>query len=408
MGFGFIFFGMKLMVGITQPLGNSALLQEIFVFLETRPLVLLFISIVFTIFVQNSAATIGLAIALSFSGLINLQFAIPIVLGANVGTCSGSILASLGSNTAGKRLALTHLILKILGASVAFALMKPFTSSVIWISQLFYQNVHTSGQIALAHLLFNLYIVILFLPFIKPAAWAVQKLIPEPREQEDKKFGPRYLDPKSLEVPSLAFANVRREMLRMMDLSMEMFRDCLVVFDKSDRVLLEEIQNQDDQVDLLNREIKFYLAKLSLENLSPEQAEMELRLIEMTSILEEIGDVINKNVMDLANKKINAGLKFSVEGWKEIEDFHSRILENFQIASGALASEDETLARKLLRHNEQLAAIERDYRQGHLNRLHQGLKETLETSSIHLDLLSNLYRINHLLAKLIRKANLKV
>ncbi len=407
MGFGFIFFGMKLIVGVTQTLETNLILQQIFLFLSNRPLVLFIISVAFTVFAQNSAATIGLAIALSFSGLINLDFAIPIVLGANVGTCSGSILASLGSNTAGKRLALAHFLLKFLGAMLAFVFMEPFIHSIVWVCHHLHEDLPTSGQIALAHLLFNLYLVILFLPFVKAAAWLIQKLVPEPREKEVEKFGTRYLDPKSLDVPSLAFANVKREILRMLDLDLEMFRDCPTVFEKSDRVLLEMIHNQDDQVDLLNREIKFYLAKLSQESLDSNQGEMELRLVEMTSTLEEIGDVVNRDVLELAEKKIRLGLNFSEEGWNELKDFHQRILENFQIAAGSLATEDETLAKKLLRHNEQLAQIEKDYRQGHLNRLHQGLKETLETSSIHLDLLSNFYRINFLLGKLIRKAYTK-
>ncbi len=402
-GFGFIFFGMKLMVEISHPLQNDPFLQQIFVFLTERPFITLTITILFTIFVQNSAAPIGLAIALSLSGILTLETAIPVVLGANVGTCSGSLLASLGSNTAGKRVAFAHLLLKVSGTVLAFIFFQSFLYSIEWVSQLFHKDLLVSGKIALTHLLFNLYLVILFLPLLRHAAWLIQKLVPEPRNV-DEKFKPKYLDKKSLEIPSLAFANVRREMLRMLDLDLEMFRDCLTVIERADRVLLEEIQSEDDQVDLLNREIKLYLAKLSQEDLSPEQAEMELRLMEMTGILEEIGDIINRNILELAEKKIRTGRKFSEEGWKELKDFHGRIVENFSIAAGSLATEDESLAKKLLRHNEQLVTIEKEYRQEHLKRLHKGLRETIETTAIHLDLLSNFYRINFLVAKLIRKA----
>lgn len=404
MGFGFIFFGMKLMVQVSVPLSLSPLLQEILLFLAKQPLFTLLATALFTMLVQNSAAPIGLAIALAFSGLITLPAAVPIVLGANVGTCSGSLFASLGSNAAGKRVAYAHLLLKVVGAALALLALQAFIRSIDWISSLLPLEFSISGKIALAHLLFNLYVVVLFLPLIGPGAWLVYKLLPQPREAAEEKLRSRYLDKKSLEVPSLAFANVRRELLRLVDLNQEMFRDCLQVFKKNDRVLMETIQAQDDQVDLLDREVKFYLARLSQESLTSEQADTELSLLAMTACLEEIGDVITKNILELADKKVRTARHFSEAGWKEIAHFHGQILENFQIVAGALATEDEALAKKALRHHEQLAELERQYRQGHLNRLHQGLKETFETSSIHLDLLSNLYRIDDLLADLVRQA----
>ncbi|HCU25613.1 MAG TPA: hypothetical protein DF383_11410 [Deltaproteobacteria bacterium] len=402
MGFGFVFFGMKLVVAVTGSLQADPVLRGVFMFLADRPWLTMIASIVFTIAVQNSAAPIGLAIALSFSGLLTLETALPIVFGANVGTCSGSLLASLASNNAGRRVALAHFLFKASGAIAAMLLIHPFAESVYWVTNSLHGKFPSSGQIAIAHLMFNVYLVLLFLPLLKPAAWLIQKMTPD-RKVEEEKFRPRYLDVKSLEVPSLAFANVRREILRMLDLDLRMFFDCLRVLEKNDRVLLEEIQDVDDQVDLLNKEIKFFLAKLSQESLTEEQADMEFRLIEVTGLLEEIGDIINREILELAEKKISTGRKFSEEGWEELQEFHRRIMENFQIAAGALAAEDETLARKLLRHSEQLAALERDYRQAHLHRLHLGKKETFETSSIHLDLLSNFHRVNFLLAKLVPK-----
>jgi phosphate:Na+ symporter len=404
MGVGFIFFGMQLMIAVSSPLQGDPFLQSMFTYISDRPLITLLIAILFTIAVQNSAAPIGLAIALSFSGLIDLKAGIHIVLGANIGICSSSLFASLGSNTFGRRVAFSHLSLKLVGAAVALYLLNPFTVSVEWFGSLLYQNMPDSGLIALSHLLFNIYLVIVFIPCLRPAAWLIEKIIPEPREAEDEKFRPRYLDDKSLEVPSLAFANVRREMLRMLDIDMEMFRDSLTVLEKNDRVLLEAIQNQDDQVDLLDKEIKFYLAKLSQEDLTPEHANMELALIAITSKMEEIGDVINRNVLELADKKIRKARKFSKEGQKEIRDFHNNVQENFKLASASLAAEDESIARRLLRHHEQLATIENECRQEHIQRLHAGRKETFETSSIHLDLISNFYRINELLTQLIREA----
>ncbi len=403
-GFGFIFFGMNLMVQISEPLKEHALLQQFFLFFSNQPLLVLALATIFTILVQNSAAPIGLVIALAFSGLIDLTTAVPAVLGANVGTCSGSLLASLGSNMAGKRVALAHLSLKLLGAGLVLLLLDPFIISVEWVATALLGGIAVSGQIALTHLLFNLYLVVLFLPLLKPASRMIQKIFPDPRHAKEDKFRPRYLDKKSLEVPSLAFANVRRECLRMLDIVREMFCDCIRVFKTHDRLLMESIHTQDDQIDLLDREVKFYLARLSQESLTPEQAEYELALLSITNDLEEIGDVVTKNILELAEKKLRKARKFSEEGWKEIKQFHQKVMENFKLTTASLASEDEGLAKKVLRHHEQLGHLERDYRQGHLNRLHQGLKETFETSSIHLDLLANLHRIDGVLADLIHHA----
>jgi len=404
MGVGFVFFGMKLMVLSTTPLQGNPVVQQVLLFLSHRPLITFLAVLIFTIFVQNSAAPIGLAIALSFAGLIDLKTAIPMVLGANVGTCSGSIFASLGSNFLGRRVALANLLFKSSGALLVFFFFGAFLASVEWVGKLYGAAIPVGGQIALSHLLFNLYLAVLFTPLIRPGAWLVRKLVPAPRFPKEEKFQPLYLDQKALETPSIAFANARREILRMLDLNREMFRGCLPVLEKNDRILLEEIEGQDDQVDLLDKEIKFYLAKLTQENLTEQQAEMELRLIEMTSILEEIGDVIDRNILDLAEKKIRKARRFSREGWEEICKFHENIMENFQIACAALAAEDTTLVKKLIRHHEKMGELEREFRQGHMLRLHQGLRESIESSSIHMDLLSNFYRVDHLLKSLVSKA----
>jgi phosphate:Na+ symporter len=130
---------------------------------------------------------------------------------------------------------------------------------------------------------------------------------------------------------------------------------------------------------------------------------MQLRLVTMTSKLEEIGDVINRNILELADKKIRKARKFSEAGWKEIQEFHGRIEDNFKLASAFLTTEEPTLGKRLLRHHEQLSVIENECRLEHLKRLHEGLKESLETSSIHLDLLSNFYRVDALLAEVIQQ-----
>ncbi len=403
LGFGFVFFGMQLMIRSTTPLQGSPLLGEIFALLGHNPSYAFFGAAVFTALVQNSATTLGLTIALAFSGLLNLTEALPIVLGANVGTCASSLGASFSGGFQARRVALAHLMIKSSGALLALGLLEPFARLVSGSSLFLLGSVASTGpEIAIAHVLFNLFLSLLFLPFIRQGCWLVAWLVPEPFQAVEKRFGPKYLDKASLESPAIAFANAKREILRMAEIAHEMFAQTIVVFERDDREMMRFIEEQDDKIDILDKAIKFYLAKISQENLTPEQARLQLNLLGTTSDLEEICDVLTKNILELGEKKIQKGRHFSEAGWLEIKDFHSKILENFQLAISLLTAVDAPLNRKVLRHEKHLADLEDQYRQAHLQRLHKGLKETIETSSIHLDLLSNLRRINSKLTTIVR------
>ncbi len=402
LGFGFVFFGMQLMIHTTSPLKGNPLLTQIFLVLGDNPAYAFFLGAIFTGLVQNSATTLGLTIALAFSGLLNLTEAIPIVIGANVGTCTGSFVNSIGGGPCAKRVAIAHLFFKLTGAVVVMFLLKPYASLITILSSYFPGlQMNVASQIALTHLIFNLALSCLFLPFISQGAWMIDKIFPEPLIDENKIFGPRYLDPKSLETPALAFANAKRELLRMAEIAYTMFRNIIVVFEKQNH-LIEEIEEQDDKVDILDREIKLYLAKISQESLTPEQARMQLNLVAITTDLEEVCDITSKSILELAERMYHKGRHFSEEGWNELKDVHAKVQENFELMISLLTHEDEAMARKATRHEKQLAVIEDQYREAHLQRLHKGLKESIETSSIHLEILSHFRRINSKLTAMVK------
>jgi phosphate:Na+ symporter len=218
--------------------------------------------------------------------------------------------------------------------------------------------------------------------------------------EEGREFSQKYLDPAGLESPGLAFANAFREVLRMSEIAQEMCSQVLIPFEETGHETIERLEELDDQVDHLDREIKFYLAKVNRAELGEAQARRQMELLTLTHDLEQIGDVINKEMMELAEKKRRKNVSFSVEGWNEIREFHRMVVENFRLAITALASGDGDLGKKVLRHKKHLAEIEQEYGQRHLLRLHQGLRESFETSSIHLDLLSNLRRINSVVCRM--------
>ena len=398
-GFGMVFYGMKLMTQTANPLANDPSARILFEILSSHPLALLVASIFFTIVLQTSAATIGMAIALAMAGVLTLPSAIPIVLGANVGTCFTGIVAAFNSNTNGKRVAVAHLFVKVAGC----LLILPFISQIVIVVERFSAQLNhwipfvqtgVAGNIALTHLLFNLALALLFLPFLPLGVWVVSRLVPESRKEE--KFGPKYLDKTALETPPLAFAQAKREILRIANLTYDLYSDCLRMFEPSLDVdlVIQRIEERDDKIDLLDREVRFYLAKISQETLTDTQREQEMALLSIAADLEGVGDIISKELARLANKKNEKRRSFSLEGWQNIEQLHRTGVENFGLTISIFASPNEELSRKMMHQGTHFNALEQQLRQSHIQRLHVGSPEAFETSSIHLDVLANLRRIN--------------
>ncbi|MGE5617695.1 MAG: Na/Pi cotransporter family protein [Sphingomonadaceae bacterium] len=387
LGFGFIFLAMKIMIDGMAPLRQSLLFQEILLNLVDMPLLTVLVAAVLTALVASSAATIGLAITLALQGLMPLPVGLAIVLGANLGTCATALVSALGTTPEARRVAITHTLFKLIGVLALFPFLPPLTSLTAL----------TAGdvprQIANFHTLFNVALAVVFLPFTGPFAKLVTRLVPESKKVGDP-MQPRYLDESVLDTPALALGQATRETLRMADLVQEMFRDAMSVFRTNDLALAEELQARDDVVDRLEEHIKHYLTRLTEQELTPEQSKREVSLLFMIQDLENIGDIVDKNLMELAKKKIASRLEFSAEGAKDIEHLTRLVAENLNLAVAAYATQDADLAQKLLRHKLNITRAERELKQAHIRRLHDGVKESMDTSAIHLDVLSNLERIN--------------
>jgi len=387
LGFGLIFLGLKLMIDGMAPLKDSELVAQVLVAFAESPILGIAAAAVFAAVVASSAATIGLAIALASHGLLPLAGAVPIVLGANIGTCATALAASMGSTTEAKRVAVAHIGFKLLGAAVVLPFLDPFVSLA--------QDSATDlgRQIANAHTFFNVGISLLFLPFQGLAARFIIRMVPD-RPEEEARFRTRYLDDRFADQPSLAIGQAQREALRMADIAQAMLRDAATVFRSGSQELLEDVEKRDDQLDYLEREIKIYLTRLSRQTMTEDLARREIALLGFIGNMENIGDIIDKNLMELARKKLYQGRRFSEPGEAELMDFHAQVSKNLERAIVAFASGDRGLAQEVLDQRAVIRQRERDLRQSHLDRLRAGLAESLETSEIHLDVLTNLKRIN--------------
>lgn len=389
LGFGFVFLSLKIMIEAMSPLQNNELIRQALIAFTETPLIGIALSAGITALIHSSTATMGIALVLATSGLISLPAAIFIVLGANIGTCSTAFLASLRAPAEARRVAWAHLLFKVFGVLLFLPFLTPFTQLAAS------TDPDPIRQIANANTLFNVIMAVIFLPFIVPFSKLVRSMVPE--KEEEKKVGPIYLDEHVLGTPALALGQASREALRVSDIVREMLLASVKVFQHDDPAAILAIKSKDNLIDLLDRHIRLYITRLSLSPLSEFQSRRSMAVLEMSRNLENIGDIIDRNIMPLAMKRISKGITFSQEGLDEIILFHKKVIDNFDTAISAFASSDRDLADQVLRNKEELGLMEREMVQAHLDRLRKGLRESIETSHIHLDLIGNLARINSLI-----------
>ncbi len=243
------------------------------------------------------------------------------------------------------------------------------------------------------HLLFNVALAVLFIGLLDAEAWLLVRILPE-RKRPDDISVPRYLDDAALENPPLALANAARETLRMGDTVEAMLRDVMTALMNNDRTLASNVSRLDNVVDRLDEAIKLYITRLTRDSLDEREGRRAMEIVSFTINLEHIGDIIDKNLSELATKKIKRRYQFSPEGAAELTAFHKRVCESLQAAFGIFMTGDVEAARKLLREKTELRKAELDAADRHFDRLREGRPESLETTSLHLDVLADLKRIH--------------
>jgi phosphate:Na+ symporter len=387
LGFGLLLLGMHVMIEGLAPVTDHPLTRQVLLALADNPLLGLLLGTLLSAVTASSAATIGIVLSLAHQGVLDLVHAVPVVLGANMGTCAVALTASWRSTAEARRVAVAHIAFKGLGVALVYPFIQPLAGLVA----------HTAAdparQIANAHTLFNVAVGALFLPGTPLAARVITALVPE-EERTDSPFRTRYLDDRYLDQPALAIGQGTREALRMGDVAQSMLRDAMTVLRTDRQELLEDVERRDDQLDYLEREIKLFLSRLGRDAMGPDLARKEIALITFIGNLENIGDIIDKNLMELARKKLYHGRRFSGAGEAELIDFHGIVAKNLERAIAGFAANDRTLAQEVLDQRPLVRQRERELRESHLERLRRGLAESLDTSEIHLDVLTNLKRIS--------------
>ena len=395
LGIGFLLLSIQTISLAVAPLKDNADVHQVLQVLAGHPVWLVAFATVLELILQSPTATIGIAIALCVHDVLPVRAALAVVLGANIGVGVTALIAGF-ARVDTRRMAVGNLFFKLVGVAVCVPLVPQLMRALEPLSLT--GAMHDTQMIANAHTLFNVTVALVFLPLVPVAARLLQKWLPA-RETAAAENKPRYLDPTALDSPPLALGQAVQEILHMADHVRTMLRDSLRVLATNDEALCTSIQQHDDVVDSLNDAIKTYLTKLSEQALNAEESRREMALLTFAYELETVGDIIDKNLMELGKKKITLGVHFSKDGWVELEAFFQRVLENFEIAVAAFTNRDRALAEQLLRHEQHLTEWEQELRNRHFHRLHEGLAESFETSAIHLDVLTHLKHINtHLTA----------
>lgn len=386
MGFGLIFFGLDMMGAGANVFKEIPAFMELFKLLNSSPITTIIVTAIFTAFVHSSAVTIGFAMTLGASGVITMLDAMYWIFGANIGTTGTALVAALGGNFVGRQVAWANTFFKVGCVVILFAFAPLFVSAVEFFGG------DLGRQMANAHTIFNLVGALIFYPFITRGANLIVKMFP-PNESE-KEFGHKYLEEDSLETPTLAIAKASREIGRMGDIVVSMLNDVITVFDVDDPDLVESIRARDNQVDILQHQIKAYLIKLGGEEGLDRKV---IRMISFVSDLESAADTIEKGVLELAIKASNLKVNFSEEGKREILLIHSKVMKLMELSIPCFVMNDLVLANKVVEAKREIRKDEAKFRKTHYQRLNEGKKESVNTSALHLDTLSELRRISSLM-----------
>jgi phosphate:Na+ symporter len=387
-GLGLMLLALHILLDTLAPAEQAPSVRALLKLITSDPIFCVLIAAALTWAAHSSVATVLLTMSLAFSQFVTPAAALALVLGANLGSAINPVVeGAQRGNPASYRLPLGNLVNRLVGVGIAL----PFLQDIVAIGQRFEPNM--ARLTAEFHVGFNAVLAILFLPLLDPLASLLIRLLPDRKATVDPS-APRYLDESALDTPSLALANAARETLHMGDTVEAMLKDVMTALMKNDRAMVEGVARMDNIVDSLNEAIKLYLTKLTRSNLDDSEAKRAMDILSFAINLEHVGDIIEKNLSELAAKKIKRNVQFSEDGAAEIDDFHRRILENLRLAFGVFMSGDAAGARKLVAEKAQLRSAELTAAERHLERLREGRPETLETTSLHLDVLRDLKRIN--------------
>ena len=386
-GLGLMLLALRLVAQSTAVMTQSPVVKSLLGSISSDLLLEITVGAVLSVLAYSSLAMVLLTATLAASGLVPMESALGLVLGANLGSGLLAVLTTSKSSVEVRQVPLGNFVFKAIGVVA----MAPLTG--LWLRYARPAIGDPAAVVVLFHLCFNLLVALGFIGFTPVVARWVTQWLPKP----DKSLvagRPHHLDPSALATPSLAISNAAREALHQADVVETMLVGMLTVIKSNDLHLAEELRALDDDVDELYSAIKYYLTKISREALGEEESRRWTDIISFTINMEQIGDIVERVLIDIEDKKIRKSRSFSDAGMAEICELHQRLIDNLRLGMSVFLNGSVRDAQKLLEEKMRFRDLERAYAATHLTRLADNSVQSIETSSLHLDLISDLKRIN--------------
>ena len=386
-GLGLMLLALKLVTQSANILTQAPVVKELLASLTSDLLLEIFVGAVLAVLSYSSLAVVLLTAAFALSHVIPIEVALGLVLGANLGSGLLAVLTTLKANVETRQVPLGNFVFKALGVALA----APFIG--LWLQHVPKVLGDLATPVVLFHLTFNVIMGGLFIGLTGRIAGWVGLVLPRP-VKTTVAGRQRHLDATALATPSLAISCAVREAMHQADVVETMLRGMVTVIRQNDLKLAEELRKMDDTVDELYSAIKYYLTKISREALAEEESRRWTDIISFTINMEQIGDIIERVILDIEDKKIRKGRSFSEAGMAEICELHARLIDNLRLGMSVFLNGTVRDAQKLLEEKARFRDLEREYATSHLARLSDNTVQSIETSSLHIDLISDLKRIN--------------
>ena len=388
-GLGLMLLALRLVTASTEVLTQAPAVKALLASLSSDLMLEITVGALLAVVSYSSLAIVLLTATLAASGVVPVDVALGLVLGANLGSGLLAVLTTLRSTVEVRQVPLGNLVFKLLGVALAAPCIG------LWLRLVQPYIADNATLVVLFHLCFNLVVAAVFIGLTGLVARWVQTWLPTPDKNKPQPgTRPHHLDPSALATPSLAISCAAREALHQADIVETMLRGVLDVIVRNDLRLAEDLRKLDDTVDQLYSSIKYYLTKISREALAEDESRRWTDIISFTINMEHIGDTIERVLIDIEDKKIRPGRSFSEAGLAEIRELHERLLDNLRLGMSVFLNGNVHDARKLLEEKARFRDLERAYARTHLGRLSDNTVSSIETSSLHIDLLSVLKRIN--------------
>lgn len=393
-GLGLMMLALSLIREASIPLKQSETLPLLLKPLNFDPVLAVGVGILMTWIAHSSLAIVLLLVSLAHGEIIPVHLCLLMVLGANIGTVIAPLIAGLKDVPAAARIPAGNLVMRL----ITVLIVLPFVNEVLdWMQAV---TSDPKRMIVNFHMGFNIFTALVFLPLLNPLTKLLTRFIPDKKSTGDEISLPKYLDERVLDTPTVALTNAAREALRVADLTDQMLQMAWEAFQKNDQQMVVKAKATDTVIDTLYRAIKAYVVKINQGTLTPEETKRHFQILTFATNLEHIGDIIDKNLLALAEKKIRDRTRFSQQGLVELNNLFRLVLDSVRLAQTVFISGDARLARQLVEDKAVIKQAEMQASLNHLSRLQQGVPETIATSDLHMDVIRDLRRINSLMASI--------